>query len=114
VKLYKQEVFFALKEERHKHISCALKTMKRVRISYTFFNARSIIPDGRYCPQDQENGFYCMKAAVDALVNAGLLANDTPKYVEMGVVRTLPAKENKTKLREVRMLIEEVSNEVAS
>jgi hypothetical protein len=56
-----------------------------VRISAEFFMAR-VAGDNRYRPRDIANGIAALKAAIDGIVDAGVIPDDSAKIVQWGDV----------------------------
>lgn len=58
---------------------------ERRRVSYTFGikGARTL---GLYCPRDVSNALAAFKAGQDGLVDAGILVDDSARWMELGTV----------------------------
>ena len=57
----------------------------RRRVSYTF-GIKGARAGGYYCPRDISNALAAFKAGQDGLVDAGLLVDDSAKWMELGTV----------------------------
>ena len=57
----------------------------KMHVSYTFGikGARTL---GLYCPRDVSNALAAFKAGQDGLVDAGILVDDSAKWMELGTV----------------------------
>ncbi len=62
---------------------------ERVRVSYLFGikDARKL---GLYCPRDVSNAIAAFKAGQDGIVDAGLIRDDSARYMELGTVTIDP------------------------
>ena len=58
---------------------------KRRRVSYTF-GIKGARAGGYYCPRDVSNALAAFKAGQDGLVDAGILVDDSAKWMELGTV----------------------------
>ena len=66
------------------------------RIFLAFYNGPTKPGDRRYRPRDEANAIDAFKAGQDALVDAGVLVDDTRKYLRQGPVTIYSgAKEHK-------------------
>lgn len=63
---------------------------EHVIIDATFFVAGKGNADGLYRPQDVQNAIGALKAAIDGIVDAGLIPGDSRKHVSWGCVSILP------------------------
>lgn len=59
----------------------------RVVVDAEFYCARSVPADDRYRPHDEQNAWYSLKGAIDSLVEAGFIIDDTRKYLTLGTMR---------------------------
>ena len=57
----------------------------RRRVSYTF-GVKEARMRGVYCPRDVSNALAAFKAGQDGLVDAGILVDDSAKWMELGTV----------------------------
>jgi hypothetical protein len=51
-----------------------------------FFAHRAENPDGRYRPRDTANAIGSLKACIDGFVDAGLVPDDSHKWISWGTV----------------------------
>ena len=57
----------------------------RRRVSYTF-GIKGARSTGAYCPRDVSNALAAFKAGQDGLVDAGILVDDSARWMELGSV----------------------------
>lgn len=62
----------------------------RRRVSYTF-GIKGARAGGYYCPRDVSNALAAFKAGQDGLVDAGILVDDSVKWMELGSVTIDPS-----------------------
>ena len=62
---------------------------RRMRVSYAF-GIKGARKTGVYCPRDIPNALAAFKAGQDALVDAGVLVDDSAKWMELGTVTIDP------------------------
>ncbi len=85
-KQYRTECFYTYKEAK-------LPKMEGLCwISLTFYNGPTKPGDRRYRPRDESNGIEAAKSLQDALVDAGIIQDDTRKYLRQGPVEILGTK----------------------
>ena len=58
---------------------------ERRRVSYTF-GIKGARAGGYYCPRDVSNALAAFKAGQDGLVDAGILVDDSKRWMELGTV----------------------------
>ena len=67
-------------------VNCGrLRPTKRMRVSYTF-GIKGARAAGLYCPRDVSNALAAFKAGQDGLVDAGILVDDSARWMELGTV----------------------------
>ena len=99
---YRQEAFYCARQGHHAPF-CG-----PVRLSVTFYMA-PMRGDGRYRPRDCGNGISALKAAVDGIVDSGLIADDNHKRLTWGEVRFLCKKSEHRGRACVLLTFEEIS-----
>lgn len=62
----------------------------RRRVSYTF-GIKGARSTGAYCPRDVSNALAAFKAGQDGLVDAGILVDDSARWMELGSVTIDPS-----------------------
>jgi Holliday junction resolvase RusA-like endonuclease len=77
-----------------------------VRVSYEFFQASPLLPDNCATFRDSDNALAAMKAAQDSLKDAGVVPDDSYRFVSIGGVVVRPARQSEGK-RLVRVTLEE-------
>jgi hypothetical protein len=66
--------------------------VSKIRIDALFYlNQKQGDPfsESYYFPRDEDNAIASLKAAIDGLVDAGVIANDSRNYMEFGAVKLL-------------------------
>ena len=58
---------------------------RKARVSYTF-GIKGARAGGYYCPRDVSNALAAFKAGQDGLVDAGILVDDSARWMELGTV----------------------------
>ena len=87
--------------------AAAIPTMGRIRVSLDFYNGR--IPGcDRYRPWDVGNAISSCKGLLDSLVDAGIVKDDSRRYMELGPVRIFGTKQEHGGRSCVDVTIEEV------
>lgn len=68
----------------------AMDPTDRRRVSYTF-GIKGARAGGYYCPRDVSNALAAFKAGQDGLVDAGILVDDSARWMELGSVTIDPS-----------------------
>ena len=82
----------------------------RARISVVWYMART---EGAYHPLDAGNAWGALKATIDGLVDALIVASDSHRHLEIGEIRLLRAKSEHKGKAEIVLTIERFDNDHA-
>lgn len=97
VRLYREQCGYLIRQAtQRKRAMTGLVT-----IDLDFYMCKGIQAEGQYLARDPDNAVSSIKAAIDALKDAGLIKGDSKRYVKIGEVRMhtkKPEHQNRTEL----------------